>query len=161
MQELFAAPAQMLPAKVTKVDLEALTCDCEPIGKPELFDVRLKAGIDQVTDGIVEVPKVGSMVMVSMIGKSKTDAVVVLASQVSEVVMFGGQNGGLTITPKLVEELNKTNELLNALLDVIKGAPVLEPGNGAASVLQTQMKTAVADKELGDYSKIENEKVKH
>ena len=161
MRELFMAPPELFPAKVTSVNEANLTIDVEPIGEPELFDVRLKAGVDNVTDGIVHFPKVGSIVLCSMVANSKQDAVVMFTSSVDKVLMFGGENGGLTITPKLVDELNKTNELLNALLDVIKGAPVMEPGNGSPSALQTQLNAVLADKELGDYSEIENEKVKH
>jgi hypothetical protein len=72
----------------------------------------------------------------------------------------GGEFGGLTITPKLVEELNKNNAILEAILQVIS-TPVNEPGNGSPSAFQFALNTALAGKQTGDFSEIENEKILH
>ena len=82
-------------------------------------------------------------------------------SEVESIVIDGGENGGLTITPKLVDELGKTNSLLQAFITVISGATVPEPGNGSPSALQIALKGAITGKQLGDYSEIENTKIKH
>tara|TARA_Y100000588_G_scaffold217747_1_gene231657 strand:+ start:122 stop:637 length:516 start_codon:yes stop_codon:yes gene_type:complete len=161
MKEFGKTPSVCFPADVLEVDKDTLTCVVSPVNGAEMFDVRLKASINTVTDGIVEFPVEGTTVLVCLIGNDPEMGFIAAVDKVETVLMFGGENGGLTITPKLVKELNKTNELLTALLDVIKGAPVMEPGNGSPSALQTQLNAAVADKELGDYSEIENEKVKH
>lgn len=161
MKEFGKTPSVCFPAEVLEVDKAALTCVVSPINGAEMFDVRLKASINTVKDGIVEFPVEGTTVLVCLIGNDPEMGFVAAVDEVETVLMFGGKNGGLTITPKLVEELNKTNQLINALLGVINGAPVLEPGNGVASALQASLKGAITGKELGDYSKIENEKVKH
>ena len=82
-------------------------------------------------------------------------------SEVESIVFDGGVNGGLTITPKLVQELNKNNTLLQAIITILSGSPIPEPGNGSPSALQTALKGAISGKELGDFSEIENSKIKH
>ena len=70
-------------------------------------------------------------------------------------------NGGLTITPELKTQLDTTNSLLQALIDIISGTPVNEPGNGAPSALQSALAAAITNESLGTYDNIENEDVKH
>lgn len=161
MKEFKKTPSILFPAEVQAVDKEAMTCVVSPINGAEMFDVRLKASVNTVMDGIVQFPVKGTTVLVCLIGNDPEMGFVAAVDEVDEVLMFGGENGGLAITPKLVQELNKTNTLIQSWLDVINGAPVLEPGNGAASVLQASLKGASTGKQLGDYSEIENEKVKH
>lgn len=78
-----------------------------------------------------------------------------------EITYNDGENGGLTITPALVSELNKNNIILQSLMAVINGAPVPEPGAGSPSALQTALKGAIAGKAVGDFSQVENAKIKH
>ena len=58
---------------------------------------------------------------------------------------------------ELKTQLDKTNELLQALLNIISGAPVTEPGNGAPSALQAALQAAVGTKVLGDYTNIKSD----
>lgn len=55
-------------------------------------------------------------------------------------------------------ELNKDNSILTALVGIINGTPIPEPGNGAASALQTALKGAITGKTNADFSKIKSEK---
>lgn len=126
-------------------------------------DVHKRAAIGVGNDakkGIVITPISGSLVIVSRIGDSD-ELFVEMFSEVESVVFDGGENGGLAITPKLVQELNKNNELLQAIVTVLLGSPIPEPGNGSPSALQTALKGAVSGKKIGDFSKIENSKIKH
>ncbi|HEY5509387.1 MAG TPA: hypothetical protein VIK29_11985 [Paludibacter sp.] len=126
-------------------------------------EVRKRAAIGTGEDakkGIVITPASGSTVIVSRIGDSD-ELFVEMFSEVESIVIDGGENGGLTITPKLVQELNKNNELLQAIITVLSGAPIPEPGNASPSALQAALKIAITDKQLGDYSEIENTKIKH
>ena len=126
-------------------------------------DVRKRASLgtgDDQKKGIVITPVSGSSVIVSRIGDSD-EMFVEMFSDVESIVMDGGDNGGLTITPELVKQLNNTNNLLQAIITILSGAPIPEPGNGSPSALQTSLKTAITGKQLGDYSKIENTKIKH
>ena len=72
-----------------------------------------------------------------------------------------GSNGGLTVTPELKTQLDKTTTLLSHLIAVINGIPVDEPGSGSPSALQAKLKLAITADTLGDYSSIEDTTVKH
>ena len=114
------------------------------------------------------VPEVDSYVLVGLIENRKESAFICAFGKVKKIklitedIELGGANfGGLTKTPELVTQLNKNNDLLTAMLSIINGAPILEPGNGSPSALQTSLKSALTGKSLGDFSNLENEKVKH
>jgi hypothetical protein len=151
---------------VDSVDEEARTVDVSPIsGDAAINDVRLQADIDSTT-GVVIIPKLESNVVVTFLNQ-KT-GFVSLCTDVDKllintdiVTINGGENGGLTITPELKTQLDKTNELLTGLINVLNGTPIPEPGNGAPSALQTALSTAITGKQLGEFDNIENEKVKH
>jgi hypothetical protein len=77
-----------------------------------------------------------------------------------DLIFNGGDLGGLVKVQELSNQLNKNNVLLAAVLAVINGAPILEPGNAAPSALQIALKAAVLGKNLGDFSQLENPKIK-
>jgi hypothetical protein len=77
------------------------------------------------------------------------------------VIFNGGEIGGMVNASALVTELNKTNALLNTILAVLSGPPIPEAGNTAPSALQAALSLALKGQQLGDYSQIENDKVKH
>jgi len=126
-------------------------------------DVRKRAAIGTGNDakkGIIITPVSGSSVIVSRIVDSD-ELFIEMFSEVESIVFDGGENGGLTITPKLVQELNKNNELLQAIITVLSGTTIPEPGSGSPSALQIALKGAITGKQLGDFSEIENTKIKH
>ena len=221
LRELATVPVQVFPAKVIAINREDLTIDVEPIGRAEIPDVRIRAGIEGITQGVIEIPARDSMVLVGLIGNDPDEAYLVKATHVREVILTtqvegqirvtapqdgsllvkgstgssidleagengamrlnglpsvpveinsvqegeviinGGNNGGMTITPTLRAELQKNNVILQALLNVINGAPIPEPGQGAPSALQSALSGAVTGRQVGDFSNIENDKVKH
>ena len=221
LRDLSRAPVQVLPALVTAVDEENLSMDVAPFEGAEILDVRLKAGIDGIDHGVIEIPALDSTVLIGLIGNDEEEAYLVKTSAVTKIIVNGsdqgevimngppngtltirggdntamsihagaggsieinglsdvplefnkteegdiimnrGTNGGLTITPTLQQELEKNNALLQALLTVISGAPIPEPGMGSPSAFQTALASAVAGKMLGNFSSIENAKVKH
>lgn len=77
------------------------------------------------------------------------------------IKLLDGTYGGLTKTQELQTQLNKTNDLLTQILNIINGSTVTEPGNGAPSALQAALKVAITGKSLGDYSNIENSHITH
>lgn len=130
--------------------------------------------------GITVFPEVGSKVLIGMVENSDMNAVLLMAEEVNSylitlkngfklhlkddgtMTMNGDNFGGMTKTPDLVTELNKNNAILNSLLAVINApSPIPEPGNGAPSALQIALKSAVAGKQVGNFSNIENKKIKH
>ncbi len=136
------------------------SCDVEIEKDLTLFKARLNTILKQ-DSGIQIKPKQGSKVLCGIIENNPNDAFVIRASEVDTVTINKGDNGGLTITPKLVEELNKNNQVLQGIMQILNGAPITEPGNGSPSALQIALKEAISGKKLGDFSQIENEKIKH
>lgn len=152
--------------EVISVDEDTRSCEVAPVdGTANVTNVRLQASLSQSV-GMVSIPKVGSKVMVTFFNQSK--GFVSLATEVDkvlldceEVTMNGGDNGGMVNIKTLVTELNKNNAMLNALLAVIGGAPIPEPGLGAASVFQAALNAATAALSLGSFDSIEDTKIKH
>lgn len=76
------------------------------------------------------------------------------------VELNGIDFGGLIKIQELKKELEKTNTFLKAFVNVLK-VPVTEPGNGSPSAFQSTLNGVLSSLPLADFSKIENEKVKH
>lgn len=122
----------------------------------EIDQVKLQA-VPGLSEGIYIKPAVGSDVVVMWLDSK--NPVIVLTGSVESISLLGDELGGLVNAKELKEQLDKTNDLLNSLLDIINGSPVTEPGNGAPSALQVALKSAITAKELGTYDKIENAKI--
>jgi hypothetical protein len=116
LREQFKAPVQVFPAIVTAVNTDELTCTVKPVEGPEIFDVRLKAAIDLVKDGVVEIPAINSSVLVGLIGNEMNTGFIMRCSQVQEVVMFGGMFGGLIKISELVTKLNNLENKVNTII---------------------------------------------
>jgi len=76
-----------------------------------------------------------------------------------QIVPSGSLNIGqgkepIPLGTTLQSQIEKTNNLLQSLLNVIEGASIPEPGNGSPSALQTALKAAVGSQTLGDFSNI-------
>lgn len=106
-------------------------------------------------------PVVGTDCLIAIIENAETATFMLFADETELIQYNNGENGGLTITPNLVEQLDKNNKVLNALLNVLTGTTIVEAGNGAASSLQIALNTALTGLELGDFSNIENTKITH
>jgi len=161
LRSLGKVPMIIEPATVKSVDLAKLTCVVELPDETEIPDVRLKAAIDNVKDGLVQIPAVNSTVLVGLIGNKVSTRCVVMVSVVDEVLFFDGTNGGLVKWPSAKGQLDKVKDYLTAINNVLNGAPIAEPGGGAPSALQTSLKTAVSGIGMPDFANLENTKVKH
>lgn len=146
MREYFKAPVQVFPATVKSVNTNELTCVVEPVEGPEIYNVRLKAAIDNVKEGLVEIPKANSTVLVGLIGNDTNTCFIMRCSQVEEVVMFGGTLGGLI---KIVDLVSKLNALENKVNTIITWGGSVSPPLVTTALTATQR----AD--------LENTKVKH
>lgn len=158
---------QYVSCTVNFADASTRTCDCTPIGGDSGTDIPNVLLMADVDDGWLLIPAEGSTVIVSY--STRNEPYVSLFSAIDKaffvvggVIQFnGGEFGGLTKTLELQLQLDKTNQLLTALLTVINGAPIPEPGSGSPSALQIALKTALVGQELGDYSNIENTSIIH
>lgn len=140
-----------------------------------LFDVRLRAISASANQSVEVLPAKGSRVLLLKIEEDdyfilhadKIDSYAVRVADTllkitsNGIVFNDGSLGGMVKAKTLASELNKNNQLLTAILAVLNGAPIPEVGNGANSSLQVALKAAVSGMSLGDFSALENEKVKH
>lgn len=170
-------PVFVSQGTVSEVDKVTKTCTVERQELPPLYDVRLNAVSEPSENTLTVFPKQGSRVLVAVVENISTDTYVLTADDPESIEIKlgnstfivtadlieinGGDNGGLTITPTLVSNLEKNNAILEAILNILTGAPINEPGNGNPSALQAALSTAVAGKEIGDFTEIENDKVTH
>ena len=154
----FGSRSFLFPAIVLQVDEDKLIADIAPLENADIIDVRLKAAIDGVKDGIVEIPTPESTVLVALIGDD--EYVIVKCSQVDKVMINGGSLGGLINIETLKEELAKMTARIDGVYDAINnGVPAPQDGGTA---LQTSMKaTLSAITENEDFSNMEDDKVQH
>lgn len=151
------------------------TCTVEREGLPTLTDVRLNA-IDAEIDNKVTIhPQVGSYVQVAMI-EGTNEGFLVATSEIGMVevlfedtsveitnegiVIDGGENGGMVISPKLVQELEILKSRVNGILAAIRNAKpgVQDGGLALHTSMVLDLTELVTD---ADFSDIENPKVTH
>jgi len=77
------------------------------------------------------------------------------------VELFGKNNGGIIKVQELQAQLAKNNQILTALLGIIRGAPIPESGGGAPSSFQAGLAAASGALQIGDFSNIASDKVFH
>jgi hypothetical protein len=162
-------------ATVIEVTESEYTCTVQS-GEDTPYIARLKAVLEvENTDGFILIPAKHSEVIVTeinigeyaVIGYSKIEKILLktestqIAMNKNGIVFNEGNFGGMIKIQELKSELDKINQILQAILSVISGAPVTEPGNGNPSALQQALNSVLAGKLLPTYANIENNKVKH
>lgn len=165
------ASSTMFYAKVKAVDQKEHTCDVE-IDGATFNEVLLATNAPQV--GIVMLPTVGSWVLVSSIGGSNQYAVAML-SQVDkisltvnnstievtdgEILINGGQLGGMVKVQELSDNLAKVTKRIDDVIAAIKGGKPT-PQDGGTALLASIVLGLDAILEKEDFSDIENKKIK-
>jgi hypothetical protein len=104
-------------------------------------------------------PRVGSMVVLGRLEGS--DQLFVLSVINPEVVELNGAQFSAVKGETLRDEVNKLKATVDALLAVIRGTPIPEPGNSAPSALQIALNTAASGQTTGSFTNILNTEVKH
>lgn len=143
--------------KVISVDQDKRTCDVNPIDDDDdiIYGVRLQSDMNETT-GFVMIPAVGSYVVVTFLNKST--GYVGLMAKVDEIRLNGDQYGGLIKVEKLVEELDKTKAVVNAMKQAFQGwTPAPQDGGAALKALVISLDAL----DLGMYTNLENVLVKH
>lgn len=157
LQQLVDKPAGLLCFVAEVLEVEGDACKVKVLSSDlELTDVNLMA--KQAGAGLYAKPSAGSLVLVTMINNQ---AYISLMSEVDVLQLHGDQHGGLIKVQELKTQLDKNTAILDALIKGITKTEAIEPGNNTASVFQAILAGLVAGLPLGDFSKLENEKVKH
>lgn len=139
----------------TVIGVSGNTCDVRTIETDaEIGDVRLQA---DSSNGVLIVPVIGSVVIVAPLYDA--EFIVLMYSAVDSIKMLDGSYGGIVKAPELKTQLDKTNEMVNAIANALTTWTVVPNDGGAA--LKAAAAAALAGKEVGDYSNIENENITH
>lgn len=165
---------QIIPGTV--VELADSTCTVKLVHDGlEHDDVRYSA-TESSSDGLIVKPKVGSSVLVGLIGSNLNSMFLVSCDELESVQleigntkvfadkdgieMNGGNNGGIVISKKVADELNAVIQDLNTLKTLITGwVPVLQDGGGA---LKTALSTWGAQNLSSTVeATLENDKITH
>ena len=113
------------------------TCYCEPIGDyADLQQIRIIA--DSTKDGFLIVPKIGSIVVVSLINDEA--GYISMFSEVEEIHLAGVKYGGLAKTEDLKNKLNNIENKLNFIITAFNGwTPVASDGGAALKALMATL----------------------
>ena len=144
-----------IPCTVDSVDVTARTCYCIPLetGKADLMDVRLIADTDK--KGFLIIPKVGSVVFVTMINNEA--GYVSMFSEVSEIQLNGDNYDGIPIVGNLVQKLNNLENAFNQFVILYNAHTHVETSTNTLvpSTLNTNVLTTTTQ------AMLENLTVKH
>jgi hypothetical protein len=155
-------------AKVESVDVNKGTCQVKPVDdNPSYYGVRLVPSVDNVVDGVVPVPKIGSFVICGKL-ENENDVFVMIPGEVTKyiikcsdggVIELNGNGFSMVKGETLQSEVNKLRNDLNELIAKYNAHThilTLSTGTGtAAPTLTNAIQTSA------DFSQILNNKVKH
>lgn len=151
-------PLQTMFGIVRSVDWTSKTMTVE-VDELEIEDVLLS--IDG-SAADVKKPKVGKKVLCGIIENEEQILFMLWCEEYEEWQLNGDKNGGLVITPRLVQELAKLSARVNRLESAINGgvAATGTPDSGLALI--TGMKTILeVPIPTEDFSEVENKTIKH
>jgi len=173
--------ATVFTATVKSIDEAAKTISVTDVDDLQFNDVRLSAAEDDKKSLFI-IPKVGSSVLVAMIGNDINTLFVTKVNEVEKIVgvvkeldiedetgfklhlkdglmtINGDQFSGIVKAPELKTQVDKNTAILQAIQNAISGWTVIPEDGGAA------FKTALASvpsMPRANLSNIENTKVKH
>lgn len=112
---------------------------------------------------MIEIPKVNSKCLMQFRDRNILRPQLYSCHEVEEIlinapkVIFNkGDLGGMVKVKELQTQSNKDKDIIDAMLDIINGAQITEPGNGSPSAFQTALKSALSGKQTGSWDDIEN-----
>jgi hypothetical protein len=150
-------------ATVSAVDTEENTCDCVPMYEaPDLLDVKLfpRDEDGEMKKGLLLVPKVGSVVVVSFINNQDT-GFISMCSEVDEIHLNGENYKGLVKIEELVDKLNALENKVNTIISTFNAHthPYVDSGSPAVtSVTATLVAGTLTPTQVAD---LENDTVLH
>ena len=161
----------------TVTEITGNTCSAK-LGDLELTDIKLKAPTRDDEDKLILTPKVGSSVILGCNDEDLRDVMIIkvddpekifykhkditidIDGTTGKIVINNGDNGGLTITPELKDQLAKMTKRLDTALDLLKQVPTgaLHPNQAAWEAIYNPLVNPLEKEDFGD---IENKDIKH
>ena len=157
-------PTSNFQGTVSAVDEVKFTATVKA-GGSTYYEVPLRVLISaQAT--IIEIPKIGTSAILCFRNVNLQTPQILMIHQAEKllikcdhVIFNDGALGGMVKAKVLKEQSNKDKDVLTALLTIINGAPINEPGGGAPSALQIALKAALTGKQPGTWDDLENPKI--
>ncbi|MAX24335.1 MAG: hypothetical protein CMJ19_07510 [Phycisphaeraceae bacterium] len=143
-------------AEVVSVDKESNTCMVKDVRTGTERKAKLTT-IEEVKNvQFVIYPAVGSLVTCGSLYNNQAQAFVQQIHEVDEIIWRDGSEGGMIKPATFLNELDKTNKAVQAMLDMFNTwAPVSGDGGGALKTLATNN---LGDEETGDFSEVQDDK---
>ncbi len=153
-------PSGTIICKVISYDKKKQEVDAHDlINDIDVYGIKLQSATSST--GLLIYPAVGSIIYVSPINNDNRNNYVSLYSEIESIELRGNQYGGLVIVDELRKQIDKNSAIINAIMQILNGVPLAEPGNGSPSVLQNALSAAIKGKTTADLTNIENKEVKH
>ena len=152
---------ELVICTVLSVDTTNQTIDAKPLTSKSSVNFEgayLGASEDEKNNGLLYIPKVGSLV--GIIQQSSIYSRVVLFSEIESISFLGGAFGGLIKIEELVKKVNTIEQDLNDLKQAFTSWVVVPTDGGAAlkAITSTWASATITETKRTD---IENEKIKH
>jgi len=154
----------LVKCTILSVNEDEGTAICEPVSSKIQSEITVQLSLEN-GDNIECVPSVGSTVLIGITTNdlfvllSVSDCDKIFISSNESIQLNGGEFGGLIKIEELKIQLEKTNDLVNAIADSLKNwTPT--PGDGGAA-LKVFATTQIGVKTTGNFDDIENESITH
>lgn len=130
----------------------------------EEFDLEVEARLtafemSSYKSGMMVIPDNGSYVLLTRIENS--DEFMISGFTKVKEIWLGGDQYSLVKGENLKDELEKVKLILQALIDVLTGPTITEPGSGSPSALQVALGAVLTGKQNMILTSILNTNVKH
>jgi len=144
----------IVDGKVTAVDKDAKTCTVK-VDEREIPKVRINSILEAGTNVIDVFPSVGSKVVCGVVEGNPMDMYVIDTNDIDEIIINGGENGGLIKVSEIVDKINRLEGDFKEHVHICPSGVSNAPGTPASSgaTYYTWSNTIIED--------IENEKIKH
>lgn len=110
--------------------------------------------------GVIVYPKNDTNVLVAFIDNTKTAGAVIIVEETDKIEIMGSANGGLVKSEKTAEQLNKIEQDVNSLKQIITAwSPI--PNDGGAALKAAAATWAGQMLQTTNKTVLENPKVKH
>jgi hypothetical protein len=154
----------LVKCTVLSVNESEGTAVCEPVSSKIQSEITVSLSLEN-GDNIECVPSVGSTVLIGITTNdlfvllSVSDCDKIFISSNDLIQLNGGEFGGLVKVEELKTQLEKTNELVNAIANSLKNwTPVPSDGGAALKAFATAQ---IGIKTTGNFDNIENESITH